>query len=112
MSKFIVDINMDGYETPEEHDKACEEFIIDQLDFSGSGVNVIKYDYDKLLTRYSALLDASKKLAEALASIEKFKGLVDYPEHEIRHAIAVEIPFECDEALASYSSFLKEQGVE
>jgi len=42
MTKFVIDLWLDGYETEEEHDAACEEFIRDQLDFSGSSVNIIE----------------------------------------------------------------------
>jgi hypothetical protein len=48
--KFIVDLEMDGYETEEEHAKACEEFIKEQLDFSASSVTVSKHvDYQNEL---------------------------------------------------------------
>lgn len=42
MSKFIVELHLDGYTSIEEMDKACEEFIYDQLDFSASSVKVTK----------------------------------------------------------------------
>ena len=42
MPKFIVDLWLDGYETEEEMAEACETFIHDQLNFSGSGVKVTK----------------------------------------------------------------------
>ena len=42
MPKFIVDLWLDGYETEEEMAEACEQFIYDQLNFSGSGVKVMK----------------------------------------------------------------------
>lgn len=45
MTKFVVDLWLDGYETDEEHDAACVEFIIDQLNFAGSGVSVEKYEF-------------------------------------------------------------------
>lgn len=40
MPKFIVDLWMDGYDSEEEMEKACEEFIYEQLDFSASSVRV------------------------------------------------------------------------
>jgi len=42
MPKFIVDLWLDGYETEEAMAAACEQFIYDQLNFSGSGVKVMK----------------------------------------------------------------------
>lgn len=41
MTKYVIDLWMDGYETAEEHDAACVEFIKDQLDFAGSSVNIL-----------------------------------------------------------------------
>ena len=40
MARFIVDLWLDGYETEEEMAEACEQFIYDQLNFSGSGVTI------------------------------------------------------------------------
>ena len=42
MPKFLVDICLDGYETEEEMEAACEEFIHEQLNFSGSSVTILK----------------------------------------------------------------------
>ena len=42
MPKFIVDLWLDGYETEEEMAEACEQFIYDQLNFSGSSVKIMK----------------------------------------------------------------------
>lgn len=42
MTKFVVDLWLDGYETEEEMAKACEQFIYDQLNFSGSSVKITK----------------------------------------------------------------------
>ena len=44
MAKFIVELWMDGYNSEEEMEKACETFIEDQLDFSGSSVKIMKHD--------------------------------------------------------------------
>lgn len=49
MSKFLVEINLDGYESEGEHHKACLEFIHEQLNFSGSCVTVSEPMYDQLL---------------------------------------------------------------
>jgi hypothetical protein len=42
MPKFIVDLWLDGYETEAEMAEACEQFIYDQLNFSGSSVKIMK----------------------------------------------------------------------
>jgi len=50
MPKFIVDLWLDGYETEAEMIEACRVFILDQLSFSGSGVEVElveEVEYDK-----------------------------------------------------------------
>lgn len=44
MPKFVVDLWLDGYETQEEMEKACEEFIYQQLNFTASSVEIHKYD--------------------------------------------------------------------
>lgn len=43
MTKFIVDLTLDGYEDEIEHDAACLEFIREALDFSASSVSVEPY---------------------------------------------------------------------
>ena len=47
MPKFIVDLWLDGYETEEEMAEACEQFIYDQLNFSGSGVEITRVEEEK-----------------------------------------------------------------
>jgi hypothetical protein len=42
MAKFIVHLYLDGYEDEGEMEKACEEFIYEQLNFSGSEVKITK----------------------------------------------------------------------
>jgi hypothetical protein len=42
MPKFIVDLWLDGYETEAAMAEACEQFIYDQLNFSGSSVEIMK----------------------------------------------------------------------
>jgi hypothetical protein len=41
--KFIVDLWLDGYDSDEEMEKACIEFIQEALDFSASSVSVEVY---------------------------------------------------------------------
>ena len=40
MAKFLVELYLDGYETEEEMNDACLEFIEEQLNFSASSVKV------------------------------------------------------------------------
>lgn len=44
MPKFIVELWLDGYESEEEMEKACAEFIYEQLNFSASDVKITKID--------------------------------------------------------------------
>jgi len=40
MPRFIVDLWLDGYETEEEMEAACEEFIYEQLTMTASSVTI------------------------------------------------------------------------
>jgi hypothetical protein len=40
MPKFIVDLWLDGYESEEEMENACEEFIYENLNCTASSVKV------------------------------------------------------------------------
>jgi hypothetical protein len=42
--KLLIDIHLDGYETKEEHDKACLEFVEEQLNFTASYIKVLPYE--------------------------------------------------------------------
>ena len=42
MPKFEIELWLDGYDSEEEMELACEEFIYDQLNFSASSVKIIK----------------------------------------------------------------------
>lgn len=42
--KFIVNLWLDGYETEEEMETACLEFIREQLDMAASSVKVTRYE--------------------------------------------------------------------
>ena len=48
MTKFIVDLWLDGYGTEEEMIEACEEFIYDVLDFSASSVTVTRVTVEEV----------------------------------------------------------------
>lgn len=43
MTKFIVDLDLDGYDTKSEMDAACKVFIHDQLNMTSSGVSIEDY---------------------------------------------------------------------
>ena len=40
MTKFIVELSLDGFDSEEEHAVACKEFIYEQLNFSASSVTI------------------------------------------------------------------------
>jgi hypothetical protein len=42
MPRFIVDLLLDGYETEEEMEEACEEFIYESLNFTASSVQITR----------------------------------------------------------------------
>ncbi len=39
--KILIEITLDGYETPEEHEEACSEFVYEQLNMTASGVSIL-----------------------------------------------------------------------
>jgi hypothetical protein len=61
MTKFIVDLWLDGYETEEEMANACEQFIYDQLNFSGSGVKIMKIPSPENIAKELVNVQTSKK---------------------------------------------------
>ena len=46
MPKYIVDLWLDGYDTEDEMEKACDEFIYDQLNFTAASVRVKRIEED------------------------------------------------------------------
>jgi len=46
MTRFIIDIHLDGYDTKEEHDEACEELIYDQLNSAGACIKIERVNND------------------------------------------------------------------
>ena len=42
MPRFIIDLELDGYETDEEQLHACKEFMTDQLNFTASSFKIIE----------------------------------------------------------------------
>lgn len=40
MTKFVIDLWLDGYETEEEMVAGCKEFIENALNFSGSSISI------------------------------------------------------------------------
>jgi hypothetical protein len=58
MPEYIVNLWLDGYDTEEQMEEACDEFIYDQLNFTASSVRVKRSDYAALLARHDALVEA------------------------------------------------------
>lgn len=54
---------------------------------------------------YTQLLEQAEKLVCTLKSVRDFSTIYEHPEHELRHALAVELPHEIDEALKSWTEF-------
>lgn len=65
MPEYIVDLWLDGYDTEEQMEEACDEFIYEQLNFTASSVKVKRSDYAALLARHTALVEAVKRLLAA-----------------------------------------------
>ena len=42
MPRFIVDLWLDGYDSEEEMEEACKDFIYEQLNFAASSVTLEK----------------------------------------------------------------------
>lgn len=52
MPKYMVDIWMDGYDSEEEMERACEDFIHSQLDLSAGHAKITKVpDSEDLLSK-------------------------------------------------------------
>ena len=72
MSKLIVDLYLDGYDTVEQMDEACAEFVYQELNFSGSGVEITPLpDAHELwaaaqLTSNEGIEDGVKRIEELL----------------------------------------------
>jgi hypothetical protein len=47
MAKFLVDLWLDGYDTEEEMEEACAEFIYQQLNMTASSVKIEKIEEDE-----------------------------------------------------------------
>ena len=48
---FIVELYLDGYDTEEEMNVACREFIYEQLNFAASGVTITEMEETMPVTR-------------------------------------------------------------
>ena len=75
MPRFIVDINLDGYDTIEEEIEACMIFIRESLDFSASSVDVEIYEEDALVKFYE---EVGTPISDAIEDI------IDIVEDRIR----------------------------
>lgn len=58
--------------------------------------DILEFQHQKTSLIYEAKLAVA---VEALKSVRGYSDIYQYPEHEIRHALAVEIPHDIDEAL-------------
>ena len=58
MTKFIVDLWLDGYDTEEEMNEACEVFINEELTMAASGVACTKFEESEV----GAILEAMERL--------------------------------------------------
>lgn len=83
MPEYIINLWLDGYDTEEQMEEACDEFIYEQLNFTASGVRVKRSDYAALLTSHNALIEALRGLLGSLDNGE-FKTT-------ITHSIAAEM---------------------
>lgn len=76
MPQYIIDLWLDGYDTEAEMEKACDEFIYEQLNFTASSVKVKRSDYAALLARHNALKEAVAKYF-ALRETQRMKCVDD-----------------------------------
>lgn len=42
--KALIELRMDGYDTPQEEAKACVEFILEQLNMTASNIKILWHD--------------------------------------------------------------------
>jgi hypothetical protein len=71
MPNYIVDLWLDGYESEQEMEDACNEFIYDQLNMTASSVRIKKIDdvdIDKLVKVMNGELYNSEKNGHLLLS--------------------------------------------
>ena len=73
MPEYIVNLWLDGYDTEEQMEEACGEFIYEQLNFTASSVRVKKSDYASILARHNALVEAVKWMLY-IDTPENFEG--------------------------------------
>ena len=46
--RILIDLYLDGYDSEEEMEEACTEYILESLDFSASSVKIISIDQELL----------------------------------------------------------------
>lgn len=73
MPKFMVDLWLDGYTNPDELEEACEDFIYEQLNFSGSDVKI--QNIDKVEANNPLVL--GKLLNDALIRVKELEHQLD-----------------------------------
>jgi len=69
--KFIVDLWLDGYNSEEEMNMACKEFIKEQLDFTASSVQIEEYDESR---ESKSAIPSADKMFEACRNELKIQG--------------------------------------
>lgn len=57
--------------------------------------------------RIAQLTKVIEVMAEALISIKRYETMTNYPQHEINHALLVEVPHEASETLEKVVEILK-----
>jgi hypothetical protein len=70
---------LDGYENKEEHDKACAEFIYDQLDMTASSVKISTEPTIKASELKSFIEEQKQYLCECVNSGDLMREDLDLP---------------------------------
>lgn len=65
MATFIVDLYLDGYDTEEEAEEACAEFIYEQLNMTASCVKITPITDMEAITLNSALVNCRHHASSA-----------------------------------------------
>ena len=86
MPQYIVDLWLDGYDTEAEMEKACDEFIYEQLNFTASSVKVKRSDYAELEARHNALREAVEKEIRAWDNYSHYRNMENAFDSEVNAA--------------------------